>query len=176
MLCFQHHHRDQFHGIFGNIFCSKYVDPDNFIELIQKTKRIIFIKFCFRLKRCKSIFENWTIFRCVYPMFRISSSWNIFGITWKSLASIFWNFHRFKFRKNFRENSFTISHGIVAMAVESEGSNLLLIGCDLGGVKPDWSSDPIQHRFAPTLLRFSFLSPRIKLKRESVKIKNQQNF
>ena len=64
---------------------------------------------------------------------------------------------------------FLFTHGIVAMTVESEGSNPLLIGCDLGGVKPDWSSDPIQHRFAPTLIRFSFLSPRFKLKRESVK-------
>ena len=95
-----------------------------------------------------------------------------FHITWNSLvvlSEIFINSRPEKLR-------FFISHGIVAMAVESEGSNLLLIGCDLGGVKPDWSSDPIQHRFAPTLLRFSFLSPRIKLKRESVKIKNQQNF
>ena len=64
-----------------------------------------------------------------------------------------------------KEISFFISHEIVAIAVESEGSNLILIGCDLGGVKPDWSSDLIQHRFAPTLLRFSFLSPRIKLKK-----------
>ena len=77
---------------------------------------------------------------------------------------------------NFSEISFFISHEIVAMTVESEGSNLLLIGCDLGGVKPDWSSDLIQHRFAPTLLRFSFLSPRIKLKKEKVSKKINKTF
>ena len=87
-----------------------------------------------------------------------------------------WYFLNFELIQGRKNVVFFISHGIVAMAVESEGSNLLLIGCDLGGVKPDWSSDLIQHRLAPTLLRFSFLSPRIKLKRESVKIKNQQNF
>lgn len=84
-----------------------------------------------------------------------------------------WYFLNFELIQGRRNVVFFISHGIEAMAVESEGSNLLLIGCDLGGVKPDWSSDPIQHRFAPTLLRFSFLSPRIKLKRESVKKKNK---